>query len=394
MSRRSARREKRNKQRLEKKNRLKQYDDFEKVASIKSLYNSAKKASKGVKWKASVQRYLLSILFKISRTRKDLLNNKDIRGGFIEFVINERGKSRNIKSVHFNERVVQKSICLNALYPVLTHNLIYDNCASQKSKGTHFASKRLEKHLHWFFNHYGRNGYILLIDFKKYFESIPHDIVKRNFRKFFTDEKLLKLADDFVNAFGECGLGLGSETSQINAIAHINDIDHYIKEQKRIHCYGRYMDDSYIIYQDREYLRRLLENLEELYKSYGVTINKNKTKIIPLTGSFTYLKTRYSVTETGKVIKKPCRDSIVRQRKRMKRQAILVSKGLMTTADVQTGFTSWIGSMIHRHSRKTVFNMKNLYNDLFKKGVQNDTSNFRNETKQNTRVFRPAATEK
>lgn len=393
MSRRSARRERRNKQRLEKKNKLKQYDDFEKVAGIKSLYNSAKKASKGVKWKASVQRYLLSILFKVSRTRKDLLNNKDIRGGFIEFVINERGKSRNIKSVHFNERVVQKSICLNALYPVLTHNLIYDNCASQKGKGTHFASKRLEKHLHWFFNHYGRNGYILLIDFKKYFESIPHDIVKRNFRKFFTDEKLLKLADDFVNAFGDCGLGLGSETSQINAIAHINDIDHYIKEQKRIHCYGRYMDDSYVIYQDRECLRRLLENLEELYKSYGVTINKNKTKIIPLTGSFTYLKTRYSVTETGKVIKKPCRDSIVRQRKRMKRQAIFVSKGLMTTADVQTGFTSWIGSMMHRHSRKTVFNMKNLYNDLFKKGVQNDTSNFRNETKQDTGVCRPATAE-
>ena len=135
MSRRSARRERRNKQRLEKKNKLKQYDDFEKVAGIKSLYNSAKKASKGVKWKASVQRYLLSILFKVSRTRKDLLNNKDIRGGFIEFVINERGKSRNIKSVHFNERVVQKSICLNALYPVLTHNLIYDNCASQKGLG-------------------------------------------------------------------------------------------------------------------------------------------------------------------------------------------------------------------------------------------------------------------
>ena len=67
MSRRSKRRERRNLKRLKKKEHLKQYDSFENVASIKSLYNSAKKASNGVSWKASVQRYLLSILFKISR---------------------------------------------------------------------------------------------------------------------------------------------------------------------------------------------------------------------------------------------------------------------------------------------------------------------------------------
>ena len=367
MSRRSKRRERKNLKRSAAKEKLKQYDNFEQVASLKSLYNAAKKASNGVKWKASVQRYLLSILFRISRTRKDLLNGKDIRQGFIEFDLCERGKTRHIKSVHFAERVVQKSICSNALYPVLTSNLVYDNCASQKGKGTHFAAKRLEKHLRRFLKHYGRNGYILLIDFKGYFESIPHDIVKNNYRKVFTDEKLLKLADDFVDAFGDIGLGLGSETSQINAIAHINYIDHYIKEQKRLHCYGRYMDDSYIIHQDKKFLEQLLCELDVLYRSYGVIVNKKKTKIIPLSDGFAYLKTRYYITNTGKIIKKPAQDSIVRQRKKMKRQAGLVAKGLMTSTDVLIGLVSWIGSMIHRHSRKTVFNMKKLYKELFEK---------------------------
>lgn len=370
MSRRSKRRERRNLKRLEKKKRLKQYDSFENVISLKSLYNAARKASNGVKWKASVQRYLLSILFRISRTRKDLLNGKDIRQGFIEFNISERGKTRHIKSVHFSERVVQKSICSNALYPVLTSNVIYDNGASQKGKGTHFAAKRLEKHVAWFYKRYGKNGYILLIDFKSYFENIPHDIVKANYRKFFTDERLLKLADGFVDAFGNKGLGLGSETSQINAVAHINYIDHYIKEQKRIHCYGRYMDDSYIIHQNKEYLINLLNELEILYRSYGVILNKKKTKIIPLKDGFIYLKTKYYIDDTGKIIKKPCRDSITRQRRKMKKQAILVAKGLMTAADVLIGLTSWVGSMIHRHSRKTVFNMKKLYKELFEKEKQ------------------------
>lgn len=371
MSRRSKRRERRYLKRLLKKEKLKQYDDFENVISIKSLYNAARKASNGVKWKASVQRYLLSILFKISRTRKDLLDGKDIRQGFIEFDICERGKRRHIKSVHFAERVVQKSICANALYPVLTHNVIYDNCASQKGKGTHFAGKRLEKHLRWFYKRYNRNGHILLIDFKGYFESIPHDIVKKNYRKFFSDERLLQLADTFVDAFGDRGLGLGSETSQINAVAHINYVDHYIKEQKRLHCYSRYMDDSYIIHQDKKFLENLLNELEALYQSFGITVNRKKTKIVPLSDSFTYLKTRYHITDTGKIIKKPSQDSVVRQRRRMKRQATLVLKGLMTSTDVLIGLTSWVGSMIHRHARKTIFNMKKLYKELFEKGVKN-----------------------
>lgn len=367
MSRRSKRRERRNLKRSAAKEKLKQYDNFEQVASLKSLYFAAKKASNGVKWKASVQRYLLSILFKISRTRKDLLKGKDIRQGFIEFDICERGKARHIKSVHFAERVVQKSICSNALYPVLTSNVIYDNCASQKGKGTHFAAKRLEKHLRWFYKRYGRDGYILLIDFKGYFESIPHDIVKNNYRKIFTDERLLKLADSFVDAFGDRGLGLGSETSQINAVAHINHIDHYIKEQKRLHCYGRYMDDSYILHQSKEYLQELLKELDVLYQAYGVTVNKKKTKIISLKDGFVYLKTKYRITETGKIIKEPCGASVTRQRRKMKRQAGLVAKGLMTSTDVLIGLVSWIGSMIHRHSRKTVFNMKKLYKELFEK---------------------------
>ena len=130
------------------------------------------------------------------------------------------------------------------------------------------------------------------------------------------------------------------------------------------------MDDSYIIHQNKEYLINLLNELEILYRSYGVILNKKKTKIIPLKDGFIYLKTKYYIDDTGKIIKKPCRDSITRQRRKMKKQAILVAKGLMTAADVLIGLTSWVGSMIHRHSRKTVFNMKKLYKELFEKEKQ------------------------
>lgn len=103
------------------------YDDFERAASLNSLYEAAREASKGVDWKASVQRYNSLLLFNISKTRAELLAGKDIRRGFICFDICERGKLRHIKSVHFSERVVQKSFCTNIIYPTFTRSLIYDN---------------------------------------------------------------------------------------------------------------------------------------------------------------------------------------------------------------------------------------------------------------------------
>jgi hypothetical protein len=368
MSRRKDRYERRKLSRLKRKERLRQYDDWENVISFKSLFYSALKASKGVRWKASVQRYLLGILFKTTITRRNLQQGKDIRQGFIEFDICERGKIRHIRSVHFNERVVQKSICLNAMYPIMTNSLICDNTASQKGKGTYFAEKRLVKHLQWYYRHYGHKGYVLATDFKNYFENIPHDLLKQKFREKFSDKNIIKLADDFVSAFGERGLGLGSETSQINAIAHIDSIDHIIKEVERVKCYGRYNDDSYIISSNKKFLEGLLTRLENLYAQYGVILNKRKTKIKTLKG-FTFLKTRYFLAPSGKIVKKPCRESIVRERRKLKRQARLYQKGYMSLSDINTSFVSWLGSMKHRHARRTVWSAKKLYKILFEKEI-------------------------
>lgn len=371
MSRRKRRYENRQKARANKKERLKKYDDFENVASLKSLYYAAKKAATGVSWKASVQRYLLSILFKIQRTRENLLAGKDIRKGFIEFDISERGKLRHIKSVHFDERVVQKTLCKNSLYPTMTNSIIHHNYASQKGKGTHYAENKFTNYLRDFIRKNGTLGYILSIDFKGYFESIMHEPLKDTFRKFFTDEKIIKLADDFVDAFGSRGLGLGSETSQINAIVHINSIDHYIKEVEHIKYYGRYMDDSFIIHTDKEFLKQLLKRLEIKYKEYGITINKKKTKITKIKNCFTFLKTRFFITDTGKIIRKPCRESITRERRKLKKQAKLFKKGVLKLSEIEQSYQSWRGSIQHRNSRKTIQTMDKLYKQLFERSKSN-----------------------
>lgn len=334
---------------------------YENVIAYSSLYKSAFISAKGVKWKASVQRYRLNLFSSLYKSRKNLLARNNVCEGFIEFDISERGKTRHIKSVHFSERVIQKSLCQNALIPVMTRNLIADNGASQKGKGTHYTLKRLEKHLRKYYKKHGRSGYVLLVDFKKYFDNINHKKMKEIAREYLKNADVINLYNGFINAFGNCGLGLGSETSQISAVAYLNKIDHFIKEKMKIEFYGKYMDDSYFIHSDKLYLANLLNVLVGLYSEYGIKLNTKKTCIIPLNQGFTFLKTRFFINSSGKIIKKACRDSITRERRKLKGQAVLLEKNILVTKDVEISFTAWLGSMNCRHARKTVFEMKKLY---------------------------------
>ena len=351
------------KREAKRKEKLKKYT-YDHVISTGSLYEAAYLASESVRWKSSVQRYLLHIVKNVGKTHKKLLNGEDIRKGFICFDIVERGKLRHIKSVHFSERVVQKSLCRNALYPIFTRSLIYDNGASQKGKGTKFATDRFTKFLVSHVRRYGREGGVLLIDFSDYFGNVDHDIIKEMYQKHIDDPRLREFAFLFVEAFDK-GLGLGSETSQINAVILANRADHYAKEVLRIKGYERYMDDTAIIHHDIVYLKHCLKELKKIYKEYGIVVNDKKTKIWDLKHGFTYLKTRFYITKTGKIIRKPCRESITRERRKLKRQAKLLNEGTLTYEDIRTSYASWKGSMKYRDAYRTVKSMDKLFDSLF-----------------------------
>lgn len=368
---------------------LETYGDYYKVISRDALSGAAKQAAKGVKYKASVQRFMLRRLTNVAAINRNLVYHKDIRKGFICFNLIERGKLRKIMSVHFSERVPQKSLNQNALIPVLTRSLLHDNGASRKGMGTGHAMKRLVGHLRWHYRRYGTEGYILLLDFKDYFGSIDHGVVKEIIAKAFDDPGIIWLTNLFVDAYYEYnvkvknlpedeahkGLGLGSEVNQTLAITVPSPMDHYIKEKLRIHGYGRYNDDSYLISLRKENLMCYLEEIRKICGKLKITVNEKKTRIVKLSHGFTYLKTQIYLTDTGKIIRKPCHKAVVRERRKLKKQKKLLDAGVMTFDDIRCSYSSWRGSMKYRNARKTVHSMDKLFDSLFieswaKGGVQ------------------------
>lgn len=364
--RRELRYQRRRAKRLQKKREKNaEHDDFDKVFSYENLYRSYKKCRRNVAWKASTQKYITQAPMIVKQTYDKLHAGKFKSRGFYEFDLNERGKIRHIKSVDMQERVVQRCLCDHALVPVLSRTFIYDNGASLAGKGYHFSIRRIRRHLQWHYRHHGNRGYILLFDFSRFFDNVDHDVIKRILGQEFTDQRIISLTEHFIDCFGDRGLGLGSQISQTLALASANRMDHYIKEVLKIRGYGRYMDDGYLIHESKEYLQKCLWDLRNICNDLGIVLNEKKTQIVKLSHGFTWLKCRFYLTDTGRVIQKIYKKSVVRQRRKLKALRRLLDAGKLTMEDVYTSFQSWRAYAMHFDAWHTINNMTSLYNELF-----------------------------
>ena len=79
----------------------------------------------------------------------------------------------------------------------------------------------------------------------------------------------MRLVNGFIDDFGEVGLGLGSQISQVSALMYPNKLDHYIKEELRIQAYGRYMDDGYLVHESKEHLQHCLQEIAAFVPNWG-----------------------------------------------------------------------------------------------------------------------------
>ena len=334
---------------------------FDEVFTYDHLYQSYRKCLNGVRWKGTVQRYEQFSLSNLVQTLEELRKGTFQTGKFYEFTIMERGKVRHIKSVGIAERVVQRCLCDYCLVPLLTNEFIYDCGACIKDKGHHWALGRMKYQLRKYFKkHKSNKGYILQYDFHHYFDTIPHERLINRVSEVLKDTRLLELYSKLVRDFeGEKGLGLGSQISQISALFYPNIIDHYFKGKKGVEAYGRYMDDGYLISSDKELLRECLVDLKRLVSELDIELNIDKTQITKL-NHFNFLKARFLLLDTGKVIMTPSRKQITRNRRKIKK---LAKMGL-PPKEYEQIFNTLLGNLKHYNAFYTRRNLEMLKEEL------------------------------
>lgn len=311
-------------------------------------------------------------------TRKQLIDGTYKLDAPKEFTVNERGKIRNIKAVSMKDRVLQRALVDFVLFPLLSKKLIYDNGASIKEKGVDFTRERLNAHLQKYYRKYGSEGYILVGDFSKYYDSIPHDKLLAKLERDIPDKRVIELVKTIIQNPENRGLGIGSQVSQILGVYYTTELDNYIKIVKSCEYYARYNDDFYIINNDKEFLKDILREIECKSMNLGLKLNDKKTQIIKLSHGFSFMKIQYHFTDTGRIIRKYNKNNVVRQRRKIKS---FFFDDKMPLDKIEKQHKSWIGTVKKFDSHNVIINMNNQYEQLLKE-VQNGKRNKQRKEEQ------------
>ena len=375
------------------------------VYDANTLYSAFNLAKRGSDWKESVQRCEYNILRTIRDLQNELSDGSYRQRPFFEFELRERGKVRHIKSMSIKDRILQRSACDNLFIPAIVPHLIYDNGASLAGKGVDFSRRRLETHLRKYYQKHGNQGYILLVDCSKFFDNIRHEkliemcekVVPQDCMPLFkyllstfeidvsslSDKEIHDLYYGVFNSLEHAkkrntggkkmmpkSCGIGSQISQICGLFILSPVDHYIKTVKGIKYYGRYMDDSYIILESKEELAKLRTDIEARYAEIGLTVNMKKTQIFRIDKGFTWLKTRYCLTDSGRIIKRLPPDTVARTRRKLKKFKIKYDRGEMTFPHILQSYSSWRGNCTKYDAYRTIKEMDILFYTLFEKELE------------------------
>lgn len=147
---------------------IKDKTDFEKIVDFGNLYQAYRKSKSGKGFSKSSQKFQIAALDGIHQIKRRLETKTYEISKYNEFVIYEP-KERIIKSGSFVDKIVQHSLCDNALIPILKKEFIQTNYAGQIGKGTLYGLNCLKAQMYLAYCKYGYNCWIIKADINKFF---------------------------------------------------------------------------------------------------------------------------------------------------------------------------------------------------------------------------------
>jgi retron-type reverse transcriptase len=230
---------------------------IEKIAGLENLQLAYYKAQKGKADKKEVIEYGKRLQVNLQNLQAQILSGEVETGHYRYFTIYDP-KKRLICAAPFGQRVLHHAL-MNVCHPFFEKVQIFDSYASRLDKGTYAAlarAKRFNRQHQWF----------LKLDFRKYFDSLDHAVIKNQLHARFKDSRLLNIFERIIDSYQASpnkGVPIGNLTSQYFANHYLAGADHYVKEVLQIKAFIRYMDDSVLWHDDKARLMTAGLSLKE-----------------------------------------------------------------------------------------------------------------------------------
>lgn len=185
------------------------------------------------------------------------------------------GKERLLTIVpEFPDKIIHRALLLT-LRPIWDKVFITDSYCGIRGRGQLPAAFKMRHYIQE-----ARKGgpvYCLKLDIRKFYPSIKHDVLKGIVRRSIKDKRILRVLDAIIDS--EEGVMLGSPISPYLSNLYITYLCHYLKEKKGVKWLINYADDFGILSNDKEFLHRLLADIED-YTNVELRIEVKRNKQI------------------------------------------------------------------------------------------------------------------
>ncbi len=272
-------------------------------------YRKARRGKRGTVDEIEFER---SYLLRLAEIAEEIAEERYMPGRGTAFVV-RRPVVREVFSAPFRDRVVHH-LLFDLVYPWWDRHLIFDDYACRVGKGTLVGIRRLQKRMMQASLNGERQAWVLKLDVLGYFRSPPREklyervewglrkqyandmdgyeygVCRQLWEKVIFDEptrgvrtqgwredwRQVPRSKSLFYAKPGCGMVLGNLTSQLLSNIYLDMLDRYVVYELGFRHYGRYVDDFYLVAEDRRELVAAIPKIDQYLKSIGLTLHPRK----------------------------------------------------------------------------------------------------------------------
>ena len=334
---------------------------YEKIISVENLRLADEKARRGKHRTYGVRYHDRNREANILALHEALLTKTFRTSPYEVFTIYEPKERLIYRLPYYPDRIVHHAI-MNILEPIWVSVFTHNTFSCVKGRGIEGCARSVERHIA---KYKGRPLYVLKIDLKKYYPSIPHATLKKAVRWKIKDKDLLWLIDEIIDSVngtphpireGEVcqgeSLPIGNYLSQYLANLVLAPFMHKVNEEWKTDA-DEYADDFAFYSDSKEQLRELFLTKIKPYleDELGLKV-KDNWQIFPVAKNRYDKHGRaldfvgYKFYREQKLIRKSIKQNFCRAVARLNKKT-----PSPTFKQYKQGICSWLGWAQHSNSR-------------------------------------------